>query len=97
GSKNTLHVYRFYVWTDQFRILLNDAYGEDININPHSFIHSAIENYYNGSHINLQRMKRDSLSLDEVRVISNHEDISTTRGYMKDRDEEIVTNLFSIS
>ena len=97
GSKSPLHYKRFYDWTVQFRKVLKEAYGDDININPHSFRHSAIENYYNGSHINLQKMKRDALSLDEVRVIANHEDISTTRGYMKDRDEEIVTNLFSIS
>lgn len=94
GERRELNTNRFYDWTVQFRKILKKAYKEDIDINPHSFRHSAIENYYNGSHINLDRMNRDALTLDEVRILANHSSADITLGYMKDRDEEILQDLF---
>ena len=96
GERRELNPHRFYDWVVSFRNILEEAYQEEITINPHSFRHSAIENYYNGTHINLDRMNRDSLSLDEVRILAQHEDISTTMLYVKDRSDEILHNLFGV-
>ena len=97
GTRSALKANRFYDWVVSFRKILDDAYAEEININPHSFRHSSLENYHNGSHINLQRMERDSLSLNELRVLANHENVSITQGYLKNRDEEMMQELFKMS
>ena len=85
-----------YNWAKSFRSILFKEYGEVILLNSHSFRHSALENYSNGSHYNLSELGKDKLDLKTLKALANHNDISTTEGYLKDRDEELLNETFNL-
>lgn len=96
GEARALTYETLYAWAVSFRSILEDKYNEDIPLNPHSFRHTSLENYDNGSHFNLKDMGKDNLTIDELRMLANHEDISITSSYLKDKDHEVLTSLFEI-
>lgn len=85
-----------YNWTLGFRDILNELTGEYIEFNPHSFRHSALENYENGTHYVLRQLGKDKLPIEVLKVLANHSDISTTQSYLKNKDEELLENAFGI-
>lgn len=93
-NKRPLKYASLYDWVVAFRKILNKEYNENIELNPHSFRHSSAENYSNGTHYNLKEMSRDSLNIDELKVLMNHSSIDITESYLKDKDEELLQKLF---
>jgi integrase len=85
-----------YNWTIGFRSILENITGEYIEFNPHSLRHSALENYSNGTHAVLKEMGKDKLDIKVLKVLANHNDISTTESYLKDRDEELLDEAFDM-
>lgn len=85
-----------YAFTLVFRQILEEQTGESIEINPHSFRHSSLENYGDGSHHVLKEMKLKSLPLEVLKVIAHHESIDTTQSYLKNKDEEILMEAFGL-
>lgn len=85
-----------YAFTLAFRQILEEETGETVDINPHSFRHSALENYGDGTHHVLKEMGLKSLPLEVLKVIAHHEDISTTQGYLKNKDEELLFEAFGL-
>lgn len=84
-----------YGFAVSFRSILESQYEEDIPVNSHSFRHSCAENLELGTHHMLKQLGKDKLELNEIRILLNHSDISTTQSYLKNKDEEIMENLFS--
>lgn len=85
-----------YNWVLNFRDILEDLTGEDIDFNPHSLRHSALENYSDGTHYVLKEMGVDKLDIKVLKVLANHSDISTTESYLKDKDQEVLMNAFGL-
>lgn len=85
-----------YNWVLSFRKILQDKTGEFIEFNPHSLRHTALENYSNGTHIVLKEIGKDKLDIKVLKVLANHSDLSTTEGYLKDRDQELLNEAFGI-
>lgn len=85
-----------YNWTVSFRKILEKETGELIKMNPHSFRHSSLENYENGTHSGLKELGLPKLELKVLKVLANHTDISTTQGYLKNKDEEILNDAFGL-
>ncbi|MDB1562990.1 tyrosine-type recombinase/integrase [Pediococcus pentosaceus] len=85
-----------YNWVMYFRKVLKAETGEDININPHSFRHSALENYGNGTHHVLEEMGKSELPLEVLKIIAHHTSIETTQGYLKNHDDDILEDTFGI-
>ncbi|PEN61604.1 tyrosine-type recombinase/integrase [Bacillus wiedmannii] len=85
-----------YNWTVSFRKILEKETGQHIEMNPHSFRHSALENYENGTHHSLKEMGLPKLELKVLKVLANHTSIETTQGYLKNKDEEILNEAFGI-
>lgn len=85
-----------YNWTVEFRSILQEETGEFIPFNPHSFRHSALENFSNGTHYVLREMDKEKLDINALKVLANHSDISTTQSYLMDRDSEVLANALGI-
>ncbi|UDY80747.1 tyrosine-type recombinase/integrase [Geobacillus phage GR1] len=85
-----------YNWTVSFRKILEKLTGEHIEFNPHSYRHSALENYSNGTHYVLKELGKDKLDLKVLKVLANHNSIETTEGYLKDRDQELLNEAFGL-
>lgn len=86
-----------YNWVLNFRDILEDLTGEDIDFNPHSLRHSALENYSDGTHYVLKEMGVEKLDIKVLKVLANHSDISTTESYLKDKDQEVLMNAFGLN
>lgn len=95
GKARALTYDTFYAWAISFRSILEEKYGGEIPLNSHSFRHTGLQAYEDGTHHALQYMAVDKLDINTLRMIANHEDISTTQSYLKNRDEEILNELFN--
>lgn len=85
-----------YNWVVNFRDILSELTNEEIEFNPHSLRHSALENYSDGSHYVLKEMGKDKLDIKVLKVLANHSDISTTESYLKDKDQELLNEAFGL-
>lgn len=95
GEARPLTYDTLYQWTISFRSILESKYDEDIEVNPHSFRHSSLENYENGSHHSLQYLNKDKLDINTLRILANHENVDVTMSYLKNKDDEILEGLFN--
>ncbi|WWT40135.1 hypothetical protein [Staphylococcus phage PT94] len=95
GNPRALTYDTLYMWAVSFRSILESKYDEDIPLNSHTFRHSSLENYENGTHHSLQYMQKEKLDINTLRILANHNDISITQSYLKNKDEEILNDLFS--
>ena len=84
-----------YVWVRTWRNILKRETGEYKEFNPHSFRHSALENYSDGSHYYAKKIGK-KFNLETLQLLANHSDISTTQGYLKDKSEDMLLEEFDI-
>lgn len=94
-AKRPLGYDALYNFSISFRAILESEYNEDIPMSSHSIRHFSLENYQNATHHALRFMGKDSLDLNTLRILANHEDISITQSYLKNKDSEILSDLFS--
>lgn len=85
-----------YDFVNEFREILETRTEEKIPINIHSFRHSALENYSNGSHHVLKETGRDSLNIRLLQALAHHESSSTTEGYLIDNSQEQLADALGI-
>lgn len=85
-----------YAFTLVFRQILEEETGTLVEINPHCFRHSALENYGDGTHHVLKEMGKKSISLELLKIIAHHESIDTTQSYLKNKDEEKLMEEFGL-
>lgn len=95
GKARALTYDTFYAWAISFRSILEEKYNVELPLNAHSFRHSGLQGYEDGTHHALKFMGVDKLDINTLRILANHEDISTTQSYLKNKDEEILNNLFN--
>lgn len=96
GEKKKIESKTLYKWTISMRAVLQEKYGEYIPLNAHSFRHSALENYENGTHHSLQYLGKDNLDIKHLKTLANHADTATTESYLKDKDDEELKEIFGI-
>ena len=94
GQPRPLQYETLYQWAISFRSILEAEYDEEIPLNPHSFRHSSLQNLEDGTSSVLKFLGKDKLDINTLRILANHSDISTTQGYLKNEDEEILDGLF---
>lgn len=86
-----------YDWCIKMRSILNLLEDKYIPFTPHSFRHSALENYKNGTHYMCERMNRpDGFSIEEIQILAHHDNIDTTKGYLKPNDNNILEGMFGV-
>lgn len=85
-----------YSWVLNFREILEEETGEFIEINPHSFRHSSLTNYENGTHHTLKQLGKDHLPIEVLKVLANHESIDTTQSYLPNKDDELLAEAFGL-
>lgn len=95
-NRKTRSYESLYSWVVGFRDILKEDTGEDIMLNPHSFRHSSLTNYEDGTHYNLTELGVKKMPLKVLKALANHDDISTTQSYLPDKDEEMLMSAFGI-
>ena len=85
-----------YAWVLSWRKILTEKY-EYKEFNPHSFRHSALENYGDGTHyVCIKHLNGKKLEIEQLKLLAHHEDISTTMSYLRDKGEDELLSAFGI-
>jgi integrase len=95
-QKRAAEYQTLYSWALSLRKALKDVSGEDVEINAHTWRHSSLENYENGTHYVLRQLGKDRLPLEALKVLANHSDISTTQSYLMNKDDELLDEALGI-
>lgn len=96
GEQKQVSYDTLYSWCMSFRKILEEKTGESIEFTPHSFRHTALENYNDGSHYVLKELGKERLPLSVLKVLAHHEDISTTESYLSNKDDELLNDAFGL-
>lgn len=78
-----------------WRKILKEEMNIDKALNPHSFRHSALENYENGTHYVCKQLGK-RFTIQELQLLANHSELSTTQQYLKDKSSDILLAAFSL-
>ena len=85
-----------YAWVISWRKILAEKF-EPKEFNPHSFRHSALENYGDGTHyVCREHLGGKKLEIEQLKILAHHEDVSTTMSYLRDKGEDELLNAFGI-
>ena len=76
--------------------MITEITGKDSNFFPHCFRHSYIQNLSTGEHYLCREGNLGKVSLDKIKLLVNHSDLSTTDSYRKDMSLEEIGELFGI-
>lgn len=95
-SKRPASYESLYNFAVSFRPIIKELFDKDIDLNSHSFRHSSLENYSNGTHSVLREMGKDALPIDVLKVVAHHESVSTTQSYLKNKDAELLASVFDL-
>lgn len=76
--------------------ILSEIRGEEVNIFPHSIRHSRLECLMQGTDKRLVNSDGTlkKFDIEACKVVAHHTDISTTSGYMKNHDEDLIDDMF---
>lgn len=76
--------------------ILSEVRGEKCDIFPHTLRHSRVESLLQGSDDRCKNPDGSNrkYTLDEVKILCHHEDISTTSSYAKNHDSDVLDNMF---
>src|SRR5699024_10498035 len=95
GITKPLQSQTLYSWAVSFRKILEEKYEEEIPLNSHSFRHSSLENYENGTHYNLKLMGIKNIDVKHLKELANHSSVETTESYLKDKGKEQLYSIFA--
>ena len=86
-----------YQWVVSWRKILYQLTGNELEFNIHSFRHSALQNYGDGTHEVCKKRKIKNVTIEDLKRIAHHESIEITMSYLKkDDDVFLLENLFKI-
>lgn len=95
GVKRPASYDALYSWVTSWRKMLVELGFEYKEFNAHSLRHSALELLSTGDHYLAKKMGK-KFELNELMLLANHSDISTTNGYLKDKSEDELLNAFGL-
>ena len=85
-----------YNFVNEFREILKTRTGEEIPLNQHSFRHSSLQAYSDGTHHNLKEQNKESLNIRMLQALAHHESSQTTEGYLLDNSQEQLADALGI-
>ena len=101
GNGKDRHAIRystFYDWAIMCGDILHEQDGKDYKFGPHTFRHTALERFSDGTHYYARHElgKTDGMNINLLKNIAHHSDISTTQSYLQDKSIEEIENEFGV-
>ena len=85
-----------YAWVISWRKIHSEKFDYK-PFNAHSYRHSALENYGDGTHYACREyLDGKPLTLDQLKLLAHHEDVSTTMSYLRDKGDDELLKAFGI-
>jgi len=86
-----------YDWFMNIRDIFTEIEGKETEFNVHSMRHSSLQNLSDGSHYIAKELGMTSgFPIEKLKLIANHNDISTTSHYLKDNSVDELAEMFNI-
>lgn len=86
-----------YHWFIYMRNLLSEIENKTIDFNPHSIRHSCLQNLSDGTHYVCQELGiSGGFPVEKLRLLANHDDVSTTSSYLKNTRLDELEEMFNI-
>lgn len=86
-----------YHWFVYIRNLLSEIEGKDMDFNPHSIRHSCLQNLSDGTHYVCKELGiSGGFPVEKLRLLANHDDVSTTSSYLKNTTLDELEEMFNI-
>lgn len=85
GKRNAYSKDTFNEWCKYFSRLLSMKEGINVHVNPHCLRHSRLDN-----------LSQAGVSMKKLQTLANHEDMSTTASYLKERPEEDIADIYGM-
>ena len=90
GHGKSVHAIKystFYDWSIMCGKILKEKDGKDYKFGPHTFRHTALERFSDGTHYYARHElgKTDGMDINLLKNIAHHSDISTTQSYLQDK------------
>jgi len=96
-NKKPASVESIYNWIIGLRDLFEELEGKELSFSPHSMRHSSLENFSDNSHYVCRELgMTEGFPLEKLKLIANHDSIETTASYLKNKDGEILEQMFGI-
>ena len=87
-----------YEWFMVMRSILSELEGKEIDFNVHSIRHSALQNMSDNSHYICRELGMTTgFPIEKLKILANHNDISTTSNYLKDNSLDQLSEMFGIT
>lgn len=93
----TMNGNMLYLMMVGLRQVFTDLTGKDLKFNVHSFRHSSLENYNNGTHEVCKKKKIGNIAIDKLKHISHHSSIEVCNSYLRDKSQTELEDLFGIT
>lgn len=96
-NKKSITLGTIYDWFVEMSKILSKLEGKKIEFNVHSFRHISLENYSIGEHYMCKKLgKTNGFLLEDLQIIAHHESSEVTSGYLKDKKDERLQEMFGI-
>lgn len=95
-NKRLASISTVYNWVVSWRDILRAKYDLDVELNVHSLRHISLELYNTGEHYVCKKLGK-KFELAELKLLAHHNDISTTDGYLKNKDEDMLLEAFNLA
>lgn len=96
GNYKPVQVGAIYGWFKSMNKILEELEGEYLDFNVHSLRHSSLDNLKEGTHYLCEYLGYpNGVPLEKLQLIAHHQSSDTTAGYLKNRDEEELDELYS--
>lgn len=95
-SKRPAKKENLYEWFVDMRKVLAELEGDEIDFNVHTLRHSCLQNLSDGTHYVCRELGLNGFPVEKLKLLANHESISTTQGYLKDTSLDELEQMFDI-
>ena len=99
GVKSPISIAWIYSHIVSISDIVSEIRGEECNIFPHTLRHSRAECLVSGDDPRLKDEDGNNkkYSLEQVMVFMHHENVDTTKSYIKNKDENIINDMFGFN
>lgn len=94
GNIRELSVKSLYDWVKNWNDYLEEITGKEYDFNIHSFRHTALELLSTGEHYICEKHGGIKVDLEVLQALANHNDMSTTSSYLKEKKKDMLLEVF---
>lgn len=94
GKVKEVPIGTMYSWVKRWNKYLENITGKEYLFNIHSFRHTTLELLSTGNHYICDKNDGQKFNLEVLQALANHNDVSTTSSYLKEKKKDVLLQAF---